>query len=360
VRRCTWFLTDLGIGGGERLPLTLLPEFRAFSGTLVLFKDRIDQAVPAGIPVTTLIPPGRRLRSALPQVLASALRASRGADVLVGGLEGAPLVIAALCGAWSRTPVVGVVPTHIERLQATLRMGAIEWNLLRWALRSCRAVIAASEDARESLIAVGVRPERARMIPNPVSPWAESVTRVPGTGGPTRILTVGRLETIKGMDVILDAARRMNGFAFDWQVIGPGPDQAILREQAAASGLGDRLHFVGFVPELESRFAAADLFVIASHVEGLSIAMLEAMAAGIPVVATRSGRGVEDALAGDAGVLVPVGDADALATAVTALIADPARRAELGRRGRERARDYGARAIASRYEQVLAEAADRR
>jgi glycosyltransferase involved in cell wall biosynthesis len=221
-------------------------------------------------------------------------------------------------------------------------------------------VIAASEDARDSLIAVGVRPERARWIPNPVSPWAERIERAPHDGGPLRILTVGRLEAIKGMDVIVEAVARLGATPFVWEIVGPGPDEEALRARAAALGIADRLRFLGRVPDLAPIVARAGLFVLASRVEGLSIAMLEAMAAGIPVIATRSGHGVEDALQGGAGVIVPVADPVALADAVAGLIADPERRRALSARGRERARQFSASTIAARYEQVLLEAVGER
>jgi glycosyltransferase involved in cell wall biosynthesis len=305
--------------------------------------------------VATLGHDPARLRARMPALLLGALRASRGADLLVGGLEGAPIVVAAMCGLLSRRPVVGVVPTHLGRHAEAVHMSAVERRLLRWALRRCRAVITASVDGCDALLAVGVRPERVHVIPNPVSPWAlATVDRVPRLDGPPRVLSVGRLEPVKGMDVVLEAAHQLADVEFTWEIVGDGTQAAALRQRSAALGLEDKVRFAGRVEDLGPHFRQADCFVLASRVEGMPIAMLEAMANGLPIVATRSGRGVEEALeGGNAGLLVPVEDPGALARALGELLQDPARARALGEAARRRARDFEPAAIAAAYEHVF-------
>jgi glycogen(starch) synthase len=355
MKRCVWLLTDLRIGGGELLPLILLPRMRGFEGVLVLFKDTIQHTVPEGLPVVTLGRDSARLRARMPALLLGALRASHGADLLVGGLEGAPIVVAALCGLLTRQPVVGVVPTHLGRHAEAVHMSAVERRLLGWALRRCRAVITASADGRDALVAAGVAPERVHLVPNPVSPWALATHEgAPRPKGPPRILSVGRLEPVKGMDLVLEAARQLADLEFTWEIVGDGTQAAVLRQRSAALGLEGKVRFAGRVEDLGSHLRQADCFVLPSRVEGMPIAMLEAMANGLPIVATRSGRGVEEALEGGAaGMLVPVEDPDSLARAVRELLRDPARARALGEAARRRARAFEPATIAAAYERVF-------
>jgi glycosyltransferase involved in cell wall biosynthesis len=354
-------LTDLRIGGGELLPLILLPRLRGFEGVVALFKDSIQHRVPTDVRVVALGPAGDRLRTRIISLLPSALRLSRDADLLIGGLEGAPIILAAVCGLLTRRPVVGVVPTHLERHIAAVRMSAIERRLLLWALRSCRAVITASEDGRDSLVSSGVRADRVHVIPNPVSPWAVASQREPRSeGSAPRLLTVGRLERVKGMDLALEAAAQLGDVAFTWEIVGDGSQAAALRARNAALGLESKVRLSGLVDELAPHYRDADCFVLASRVEGLPIAILEAMANGLAIVATRSGRGVEEALGGGKfGVLVASEDPAALAAAIRGLLVDPLRLRDLGEAARRRARDFSPERIAYAYSGVFRTALER-
>ena len=355
MKRCAWFLTNLEVGGGERLPLVLLPEMRDFDAVLVLFKDSVQHDVPPGLRVIALGRDDGRLRARLSVLLPAAVRVARSVDLLVGGLEGAPIVMAALCGLLARRPVVGVVPTHLGHLADIVSMNRVERWMLRWALRRCDTVITASTDGRDALVAAGVPSDRVRVIPNPVTPWALAARPAREVSGPVpRLLTVGRLEPVKGMDLILEAVRQLEDVAFDWEIVGDGSQAAALRERTSALGLQPKVHFVGRVEDLRPHFQQADCFVLASRVEGMSIAMLEAMANGLPIIATRSGRGVEEALdGGKAGVLVGGEDPGALARAVRELLANPTRARALGDAARLRSRDFEPATIAAAYGRVF-------
>ena len=110
-----------------------------------------------------------------------------------------------------------------------------------------------------------------------------------------------------------------------------------LRAQASALGIDSSVRFLGYVGDVTRLLAALDLFTMSSHLEGLCTSLMDAMAAGLPVVATSAG-GIPEVVEGNrTGVLVAPRDAGALAGAVCALLSDSARRMELGRAGRERA-----------------------
>ncbi len=140
---------------------------------------------------------------------------------------------------------------------------------------------------------------------------------------------------------------------------GEGPLREQATREAEALGLGERVRFLGFRPDVPALMRAADVVVLPSEQEGLPRCVLEAMALGVPVVGTRI-RGTAELLEDGAGALVELGDVPGLASAIRELLLDPGAAAELARRGRERARRYDERAVIRLHELLYAEAlADR-
>ena len=161
--------------------------------------------------------------------------------------------------------------------------------------------------------------------------------------------------SIGGLDVsrIGLGAMSMSGY----YNIGAGSDDESIRTIHRALDLGDTVRFLGFRDDVVELLRAADLFVISSYLEGLGTSILDAMAAGLPVVGTRVGGIPEAVRDGETGLLVPPRDPAALAEALVRLALDPARRAAMGARGRDEAREHSAdrtealtRAL---YEEVL-------
>lgn len=144
-------------------------------------------------------------------------------------------------------------------------------------------------------------------------------------GPETTVAFVGRLADVKNPERFLRAAARVDGARF--VVIGDGP----LRPGMEALGveLGLDVTFTGAVPDARERIAAADVLVVSSDSEGQSIATLEALAAGTPVVSTPV-SGMVGLLGGGAGVIAPDFTAASLASAIQALVQDPARRTRMG------------------------------
>ena len=172
-------------------------------------------------------------------------------------------------------------------------------------------------------------------------PWPSegSVSRQADTdGGRPLILFVGRLRYYKGLPYLLQA---MQSLAARLLIVGSGPLEKELRRQVQQLGLQEQVFFAGHVADedLPAYYQAADIFVLpASHrSEAYGLVQLEAMAAGLPVVSTELGTGTsfvnQD---GETGFVVPPRDAQALAQALNRLLADPALRRAMGRRGRQR------------------------
>jgi len=153
--------------------------------------------------------------------------------------------------------------------------------------------------------------------------------------GAPLLLAVGNLYPVKDHASLLRAAATLPGVHV--AIAGRGEEEAKLRALAAELGLAPRLHLLGLRDDVARLHGAADVFVQPSRSEGLPLAILEAMGAGLPVVATRVGGVHEAVLDGETGRLVPPGDPDALAAALRPLLEAPALRAALGRAGAERA-----------------------
>ncbi len=125
-----------------------------------------------------------------------------------------------------------------------------------------------------------------------------------------------------------------DGYPVEALIIGGGRREAEMRRLAAELGLAGRVHFLGQRDDVPDLLSALDLFVLPSHSEGVSLALLEAMAAGLPVIATAVGGLPEVVTDGDNGLLVPPEDPEALATALERLLEDPALAQRLGANAR--------------------------
>jgi glycosyltransferase involved in cell wall biosynthesis len=159
-----------------------------------------------------------------------------------------------------------------------------------------------------------------------------------GRDGTGRIVFVGRLAAVKGALVLLEAFRAVCAAhpQATLTLIGDGPLRADLEARAAALGLGDAIAFTGYLSQqaVAERLADSDVFVLPSFAEGVPVVLMEAMASGLPVATTRI-AGIPELVEHDvSGLLVLPGDADALAAALSRLLAEPARRARMGAAGR--------------------------
>jgi glycosyltransferase involved in cell wall biosynthesis len=169
--------------------------------------------------------------------------------------------------------------------------------------------------------------------------WRPLPARERLTGHALNLVGVGRMHDSKGFDVALRAVRQCldRGLDVYLRLLGDGPERAALMALADQLGLGGHVEFRGSVREDEVRqtMGSADIFLLPSHAEPLGVVVMEAMAMATPVIVTAAG-GVREIVTGEVdGLVVEPGDAGQLAAAVLALAGDPARRAELGRRGRE-------------------------
>lgn len=153
--------------------------------------------------------------------------------------------------------------------------------------------------------------------------------------GGALIGSLGRLDPQKGYRDLIRAARQVVDKRPDvsFAVAGEGCERAMLEGQIAATGLGDHFHLCGFRSEVASFLSALDLFVSSSHWEGLPLAVVQAMQARVPVVATRVGGTPEIVVPEETGTLIPPSDPDALARAILRALSHPADAARMASRG---------------------------
>jgi glycosyltransferase involved in cell wall biosynthesis len=182
----------------------------------------------------------------------------------------------------------------------------------------------------------------------------------PGAGVSCDLVTVTRLERYKGVFELVDAMREVVARRprTTLRIYGGGSQRAALVERIAAHELTANVTLCGEVEDVPQRLREGRVFVLGSHEEGLPNAVMEAMATGLPVVATAVGGTRELVVDGITGVLVPPRDVAALAAAMLAYLDDPARSAAHGRAARERAvAELDVRVTIARYEGLYRELA---
>ena len=202
-------------------------------------------------------------------------------------------------------------------------------------------VVLLGESGRRAAVARGWPAARAAVIPNGIAPPVpgrrgrlREELRLPPGG--TLLTCVGSLIPRKGYDVLLAALGPLLAAHRDWHlaIAGDGPERDAVARQAAGAGVAGQVHLLGLRDDVPDLLADSDLFVLASHAEGLTLAVLEALAAGLPVVVTAVG-GHPEVVTAAVGLVVPPGDPAAFLAAVEALLADRPRLARMGVAGPE-------------------------
>jgi glycosyltransferase involved in cell wall biosynthesis len=206
----------------------------------------------------------------------------------------------------------------------------------RRALRGFDAVIAVSRALSSHLSSQGVPANRLRMIQN-AFPGAvalqsrrEARARLGITDERFQLGWVGRLSHEKGPDQMIDALALLDTSKVALTIIGDGPERARLQAQAERLEVASAIRWAGNQSSAAQLFSAFDAFVLSSRTEGIPMVLFEAMAAGIPIVATRVG-GVPEVLDDSCAYLVESGDGTQLASAIETLRTDPRFAARIAR-----------------------------
>ena len=234
------------------------------------------------------------------------------------------------------------------------------------AVRGAAHVVCPSAWLRERAIGWGVDPSRVTVLPNPY-PLDRDVDekelvalshKVRPAGGNGHVLAfAGRLTAQKSLEVALDAVAAVEGV--ELVVAGDGPERERLERHAASRGLGARVRFLGAAPRADvlALFRSADATVLSSAWENFPHGVVESLAVGTPVLATRAGGVAEVVEDGRNGLLVEPGDADALAAAIRRYFEDDDLRARLRAAAAPSVADYAPERVYARLEAILRDAA---
>lgn len=345
-RRLAYVVNALNPGGTERLAVDMAMALAPHYDIVVFCLD--DPGVwaatlrKAGIPVY-----GLRRQPGLD--LAVACR-------LAGGLRefGADIVHAHQYSAWFysalarlRHPPPRLVFQEHGRFHPEIE-NAKRRFVNRWLIRRLtHRFVAVSEDIRERLVRYeGLDRARIDVVYNgvapPPNPASDARDRYRESLGFRRddfvVGTVGRFDPIKNLPMLVSAFAEVAGEQANLRLllVGDGPERAAIERQVDACGVARRVVITGYRDDPRSLQACLDLFVLASYSEGTSIALLEAMAASVPVAVTEVGGNPEVVVAGESGWVVPSGDSKALADVFRDALAEPERLRSLGEAARRR------------------------
>lgn len=329
--RLGFVLPHLRPGGAERCVVNWLRALDRERFAPCLFLKRVEGAFLDLLPADVIpIPLGGARAALLPAAIGKALAEHR-IHVAYSATNAVNLALMA-----SRTSARRIVSEHTspkaylaEAKLRTLRRLAMR----RFYPRADAVAVPTEAIGRELRAALG-GPLPTAVIPNPVIE-GEPLPRTPHDG-PFRILAAGRLVPAKGFDTLVDALAMLPDV--EAHIHGDGPLGADLRARIAAANLTDRVHLHGYA-DLAPAMASADLFVLSSRREGFGNVIVEAMAAGLPVLATRTPGPAALIDDGVTGWLVQPEDVSALAAAIARIARDPSRNRVVA----------PAREVASRY-----------
>jgi glycogen(starch) synthase len=301
---------------------------------------------------------------AVPRVLASRRRrvdlvhAHQGEDIAV-------LVLGMLASALHRCPLIVTLHCSVRhtlggRGPRTRLLRFVGGAVERLAVRRAAAVFVLVPRTRRALEEDGVPADRIHVVPSGFDPAlfaAPTDDPFPAVPHP-RVGYVGRLAEQKAPHLLVEAFGTVDREA-SLVVVGDGPLRPVVETAIAGSPARDRITLSGFVPHdrVPAVLRALDLLVLPSAYEEMGSVLVEAMACGVPVVASDVGGIPDIVVQGQTGLLVPAGDVAALATAIDELLADRERRIRMGEEAHRRSEAYSWTALAVRVARVYAAAA---
>lgn len=245
----------------------------------------------------------------------------------------------------------------LDRLYVSVRMNP-SWLpfvfrvLLPWLYRLPAGIIAVSQGVKRGLESMRIPTTRILVIPNPNAGMDRQVVK-PASLSPLMnrfILGVGRLGWEKGFDLLLAAFRGLGRPEIHLVILGEGEDRAMLINLAKELGIENRVHFPGYITDVETWYRLAECFVMSSRYEGWPNVLMEAMANGCPGVSFDCKYGPSEIIQdGENGLLVPEGDVEGLAKAIARVLDDEALRRNLVVKGLERVKMFDVTEIAARW-----------
>ncbi|MEH3048571.1 glycosyltransferase [Sphingomonas adhaesiva] len=335
--RIAFLLPHLHPGGAERVVVNWANALDRDAFAPVVMLGRVEgDFLPLLAPDVPVIAIGGRRALTRPLRIARALAAHR-IDLAYAATSAMNLALLA-----APTKVPRIVSEHTPP-DAFAREA--KWPLARRLATAAFTRRAAAVAVPTAAIGEAIRHPRVTVLPNPVLDHAPAPLPAPTHG--RRLVAAGRLVPAKGFDTLVDAMALLPDATLT--IHGDGPLRADLAHRIAAQRLERRVTLAGHTANLAPALAAADLFVSASRREGFGNVLIEAMALGIPVLATRAGGPETFLRDGINGFLTDPDDAPALARAIAALLADAPRRHGIREAARDTAAGYTVAASTARF-----------
>lgn len=359
--RVTFVIAALSAGGAERV-ISLMANFWARRGwciTILTFDDgtippffEIDQSV-CHVPLSIsgdsaglVSGIGNNIRRV--SVLRRAITLSRPEAVISFGEKTNVTTLCAARGAKAKTIVSERTDPHMHSI------GAL-WSGLRWFSYAGADRIVVQSPGAQTYFLPRFR-HKVAIIPNPVAPPSAKESSPIDRSAQRTILAVGRLSPEKGFDNLLRAFGKVRPQFPDWTltIIGEGPQRPVLEGLRKKLGLSECVSFPGLVQAPWKDSGSVAIFILSSRFEGFPNALCEAMAHGLPVIATDCPSGPREIIRqGENGVLIPPDDPQALADAMVSLMSDATRRARLGDNARKITERFGIERVMRMWEDVL-------
>ncbi|MCU1248551.1 MAG: glycosyltransferase family 1 protein [Edaphobacter sp.] len=260
----------------------------------------------------------------------------------------------------SRIPLVSTCHTWYDNSRLVTLYGVAD----RLVLRNYAEVVAVSDEVKQRLLGAGVRPDKIHLVRNGIDlrPFDNATPSLPDAAfkdHPPIVGLIGRLSIEKGVDIFLHAATYVLAElpSTKFVVVGEGPDRDKLESLIGDLKLRQSVSMLGRRDDMPSVYASLDIMVSASRQEGLPMAILEGMASSLPIIATPVGDVPAMIRDGHTGLMVPPENAALLASAIVALLRNPAQRERLGAAARKLIEDeFSADRMTADYLRVYEEA----
>jgi len=350
-RKYLFYTRSLSGGGAEPVWALLASLFAERGDEVVLALDERGEALVDLSPKLRIEIVGRGASEGT-RALARLLREMQ-PDAALSAIAGNALKLAA-AKLLARSPAALVISVHglLEHRTGKLSAAALHGMPLLGRLAS--RIVCVSDGLRREMIERWHAPaDRTLRIYNPVLPQRPVENLEALAARPPHVVALGRLSPDKGFDVLIDAFVKVTVKDASLSIAGRGADHDALQARIEARGLSDRVRLVGFVRPA-SLYGVARLCVIPSRSEAFGLVAAEALSAGLPVVATNCDGPREILDDGRYGRIVPVGDADALAAAIDAALADPGEPAPRIERAKAFSVETGFRAWSDLLDEIVA------
>ncbi len=330
------------VGGAQTYVASLLPALAARFDVAVAahgsgpLREAAEAAGVRFVPLRNVRRPIRPWRDLVGLIELTRLLRRERPDILHANSSKAG-ILGRVAAFFARVPI-RIFTAHGWAFAAHSGLSSVLYRVADRLVRPLTTVtICVSESERAAgLAAKTCAPDRTVVIPNAVDVGGAPRSKSHRRARPL-ILAVGRLKAPKDFSTFVRALSVLPPDSFEALIVGEGPERPRLEKEIITLGLADRVHLAGERRDVPELLATADAFVLPSASEGLPVSVLEAMAAGLPVVASRVGGVPELVVHGKTGLLVDPGDPGKLGDALRRVAADRVLRCRLGAAGRARA-----------------------